>query len=250
MSCARQMYKVAPQLMRIDQRTPAPDGELADLAKAAGPMSQEPFRSPVTDFYMTNPIARASKTMAECSALEERAEPRGRGVNHDRGASHPSVLRGRELRLHVGPVDHRRLSALGRPQDLGGRADAPRTQRRRPLGPVPVLRRPDQVRAEGSGDPRRRQQGRVHHRPAGHRHAVACGMGGGAGVRRLLLRPYRGQVGDGRHQCRHPLSLRALLAWRLWRHHGRLGVELEVSLPLAHCAPPRRWCPTRSRSAS
>jgi NADH-quinone oxidoreductase subunit G len=65
-----QMYKVAPQLMRIDQLTPAPTAELADLAKAEGPMSAEPFRSPVTDFYMTNPIARASKTMAECSALK------------------------------------------------------------------------------------------------------------------------------------------------------------------------------------
>jgi NADH-quinone oxidoreductase subunit G len=64
------MYKVAPQLMRIDQLTPAPTAELADLAKAEGPMSGEPFRSPVTDFYMTNPIARASKTMAECSALK------------------------------------------------------------------------------------------------------------------------------------------------------------------------------------
>ena len=64
------MYKVAPQLMRIDQRTPAPAAELADLAKAEGAMSGEPFRSPITDFYMTNPIARASKTMAECSALK------------------------------------------------------------------------------------------------------------------------------------------------------------------------------------
>ena len=33
-------------------------------------MSAEPFRSPITDFYMTNPIARASKIMAECSALK------------------------------------------------------------------------------------------------------------------------------------------------------------------------------------
>jgi NADH-quinone oxidoreductase subunit G len=65
-----QMYKVAPQLMRIDQLTPASTAELADLAKAEGPMSSEPFRSPITDFYMTNPIARASKTMAECSALK------------------------------------------------------------------------------------------------------------------------------------------------------------------------------------
>jgi NADH-quinone oxidoreductase subunit G len=65
-----QMYRIAPQLMRIDQLTPAPAGELADLARAEGPMSAEPFRSPVTDFYMTNPVARASKTMAECSALK------------------------------------------------------------------------------------------------------------------------------------------------------------------------------------
>ena len=27
-----------------------------------------PFASPVKDFYLTNPIARASVTMAECSA--------------------------------------------------------------------------------------------------------------------------------------------------------------------------------------
>jgi len=64
------MYKVAPQLMRIDTREAAATGELADLAKVEGAMSAEPFRSPITDFYMTNPIARASKIMAECSALK------------------------------------------------------------------------------------------------------------------------------------------------------------------------------------
>jgi NADH-quinone oxidoreductase subunit G len=36
---------------------------------ADGAVSNEPFRSPVADFYLTNPIARASKTMAECSRL-------------------------------------------------------------------------------------------------------------------------------------------------------------------------------------
>ena len=64
------MYKVAPQLMRLDQRETASTHELADLGKAEGAMSAEPFRSPITDFYMTNPIARASKIMAECSALK------------------------------------------------------------------------------------------------------------------------------------------------------------------------------------
>jgi NADH-quinone oxidoreductase subunit G len=30
-----------------------------------------PFVSPVEDFYMTNPIARASAVMAECSVIAE-----------------------------------------------------------------------------------------------------------------------------------------------------------------------------------
>ncbi len=35
----------------------------------AGSGAGEPFASPVADFYLTNPIARASGVMAECSAL-------------------------------------------------------------------------------------------------------------------------------------------------------------------------------------
>ncbi|HMN88335.1 MAG TPA: hypothetical protein PKA74_20470, partial [Bauldia sp.] len=40
-------------------------------ALAGGPASvgREPFRGAVADFYLTNPIARASAIMAECSAL-------------------------------------------------------------------------------------------------------------------------------------------------------------------------------------
>ena len=64
------MYKVAPQLARLDQLTPANAAELADLTRTDAKMSSEPFRSNVKDFYLTNPIARASKIMAECSALK------------------------------------------------------------------------------------------------------------------------------------------------------------------------------------
>ncbi|MGY6663121.1 MAG: NADH-quinone oxidoreductase subunit NuoG [Glycocaulis sp.] len=39
----------------------------------AGEVSSEPFVSPVKDFYLTNAIARASKTMAECSAAAKAA---------------------------------------------------------------------------------------------------------------------------------------------------------------------------------
>jgi NADH-quinone oxidoreductase subunit G len=35
----------------------------------AGELSDEPFASPIKNFYLTNPIARASVTMAECAAL-------------------------------------------------------------------------------------------------------------------------------------------------------------------------------------
>jgi len=42
----------------------------AGAAGAEGVLSDTPLKSPITDFYLTNPIARASKTMAECSRLK------------------------------------------------------------------------------------------------------------------------------------------------------------------------------------
>ncbi|KCZ53853.1 NADH-quinone oxidoreductase subunit NuoG [Hyphomonas chukchiensis] len=36
---------------------------------SAGTISADAFSTPIDDFYLTNPIARASKTMAECSSL-------------------------------------------------------------------------------------------------------------------------------------------------------------------------------------
>lgn len=44
--------------------------DLATLGEE-GPLSEETMKSPVSDFYMTNPIARASNVMAECSAVAE-----------------------------------------------------------------------------------------------------------------------------------------------------------------------------------
>jgi NADH-quinone oxidoreductase subunit G len=42
--------------------------DLAKLGKK-GKIADAAFASPIKDFYQTNPIARASVTMAECSAL-------------------------------------------------------------------------------------------------------------------------------------------------------------------------------------
>ena len=54
-----------PHLIKYDVVTP---GGFLDAA-ASGAASAEAFVSLVHDFYLTNPIARASRVMAECSAL-------------------------------------------------------------------------------------------------------------------------------------------------------------------------------------
>ena len=65
------MYKSAPQLARLGTVAPAPADGVVALAKTTGSIGSEPFASPVRDFYLTNPIARASAVMAEMSALKK-----------------------------------------------------------------------------------------------------------------------------------------------------------------------------------
>jgi NADH-quinone oxidoreductase subunit G len=62
-----------PSFAQIDY-APGPAGGL-DLGRIgkAGKLADAPFASPIKDFYQTNPIARASVTMAECSALAAQA---------------------------------------------------------------------------------------------------------------------------------------------------------------------------------
>jgi NADH-quinone oxidoreductase subunit G len=65
-----EMYKIAPQLASLDQIHKADASALAELGQIKGKASKVPFTSTVKDFYFTNPIARASKIMADCSALK------------------------------------------------------------------------------------------------------------------------------------------------------------------------------------
>jgi NADH-quinone oxidoreductase subunit G len=58
-----------PDLVDIDRIAPADAGALSALAGLGGALDHAPFASSVSDFYFTNPIARASRVMAECSAL-------------------------------------------------------------------------------------------------------------------------------------------------------------------------------------
>jgi NADH-quinone oxidoreductase subunit G len=63
------LHQAHPHLAAIDEILP---GSAADIGKAAqlgGALTKTAFASPVEDFYLTNPIARASAVMAECSAL-------------------------------------------------------------------------------------------------------------------------------------------------------------------------------------
>ncbi|HET7847628.1 MAG TPA: NADH-quinone oxidoreductase subunit NuoG, partial [Pseudolabrys sp.] len=69
----RALFAAHPHMMRIDQITPGDPADIANLAKSSGNTSRTGFRSAVTDFYLTNPITRASATMAECSALAHSA---------------------------------------------------------------------------------------------------------------------------------------------------------------------------------
>jgi len=64
----RALYKAHPHLARIDAIEP---GKIhaAAMNWKPGTLGATPFTGAVADFYLTNPIARASAVMAECSAL-------------------------------------------------------------------------------------------------------------------------------------------------------------------------------------
>ena len=75
-SVTRRVPLRAKGVLRLDFTMEPGDGASVDTTPASvdsGPMSSDTFHSPVRDFYLTNPIARASFTMAECSALRHRA---------------------------------------------------------------------------------------------------------------------------------------------------------------------------------
>jgi NADH-quinone oxidoreductase subunit G len=63
------IFKAAPHLMRLDQIAPGDAADLKTLAGRGGAIEKSPFKASVADFYLTNPIARASAVMAECSRL-------------------------------------------------------------------------------------------------------------------------------------------------------------------------------------
>ena len=54
--------EVAPSFRALGQVEPAPFGDFG----SPGPLHDEPFKGVIANYYMTDPISRASETMAEC----------------------------------------------------------------------------------------------------------------------------------------------------------------------------------------
>ena len=61
-------------LARLDGVEPAGNKGVEALAARDGALGAEPFGRAVRDFFLTNPIARASAVMAELSALAKSAQ--------------------------------------------------------------------------------------------------------------------------------------------------------------------------------
>jgi NADH-quinone oxidoreductase subunit G len=67
----RALFAAHPHLGRIGQIAPGDPADVAALAARGGSLEKAAFGSAVDDFYLTNPIARASVIMAQCSAIAE-----------------------------------------------------------------------------------------------------------------------------------------------------------------------------------
>jgi NADH-quinone oxidoreductase subunit G len=63
------LFKAHPHLQRADTIAPADAADIRALAGRGGTPDKFPFRCPISDFYLSNAVARASAVMAECSAL-------------------------------------------------------------------------------------------------------------------------------------------------------------------------------------
>ena len=63
------MHAVLPHFSEIDEIEPADIATIAALAKKRGAPDHDSFAAAISDFYLTNPIARASAIMGQLSAM-------------------------------------------------------------------------------------------------------------------------------------------------------------------------------------
>ncbi|WP_374830256.1 NADH-quinone oxidoreductase subunit NuoG [Paenochrobactrum pullorum] len=65
------LYADYPHMAAIDAIEAGKIADVATLGKQSAKLGSQSFASTIKDFYLTNPIARASAVMAECSALAQ-----------------------------------------------------------------------------------------------------------------------------------------------------------------------------------
>ena len=65
------LFREKSQFQRIGQILPGGPADVRQLSMVGGAIDKALFGATIDDFYLTNPIARASAIMGECSALAE-----------------------------------------------------------------------------------------------------------------------------------------------------------------------------------
>jgi NADH-quinone oxidoreductase subunit G len=65
------LFKAHPHVQRGGEIAPGNRADISALAAQAGTTGKAAFGHAIDDFYFTNPIARASAVMAECSVIAE-----------------------------------------------------------------------------------------------------------------------------------------------------------------------------------
>ena len=76
------LFAACPHLALLDQVTPADSAAIGRLAaQDSGKTGRDRFGEAITDFYLTNPIARASAIMASLSAMHEAGAEEATGTH-------------------------------------------------------------------------------------------------------------------------------------------------------------------------
>ena len=75
------MFATCPHLAMLDQILPADSSAIETLAAKGGKTGRKRFGETLTDFYLTNPIARASEIMADLSAIHAASAKRATGTD-------------------------------------------------------------------------------------------------------------------------------------------------------------------------
>jgi NADH-quinone oxidoreductase subunit G len=75
------MFVACPHLALLEQILPADSAAIETLDALGGKTGKERFGVAITDFYLTNPIARASAIMADLSAMHAASDKGATGTD-------------------------------------------------------------------------------------------------------------------------------------------------------------------------